>query len=142
MLSAQAYECLRHRCEACSAQRCGNGQCAGGRTLATQISYEGCIKPVTWRKTVATEWSACSGHGSNQSMTVLLTRPGKLRQRVRSVSPTGDIASTKCKLLRHCSTNCAQQASLLSFVPCFTACNRSVAGQSILSQPSCQACLY
>lgn len=86
----------------------------------------------TWRKTVATEWSACSGHGSNQSMTVLLTRPGKLRQRVRRVSPTGDIASTICRLLRHCSTNCSQQASLLSFVPCFTACNRPVDGWSIL----------
>ena len=56
------------------------------------------------RNTRLTLRSASSGHGVNQSMTVLLTSPGKLRHRVRSTSPTGDIASTTCRLLRHRST--------------------------------------
>lgn len=47
-------------------------------------------------------------------MTVLLASPGKLRQRARSVSPTGDIASTMCRLSRQRCLNAAQHASLVS----------------------------
>lgn len=60
----------------------------------------------------------CSGQGSNQSITVLLTRPGKLRQWLRSVSPTGLMASTTCRLDLTLSTKAAQQASRLSGRPC------------------------
>ena len=49
------------------------------------------------RKTLATAYSACSGHGWNQSMVVLLTRPGKFRQRICSCWPVGDIQSTTCR---------------------------------------------
>ena len=56
------------------------------------------------RKTPATESSACSGHGTNQSMTELFTMPGNERQRTRSVSPTGDIARITCRLSRHLPT--------------------------------------
>eukprot|EP00882_Tetradesmus_deserticola_P026089 GHRQ01028714.1.p2 GENE.GHRQ01028714.1~~GHRQ01028714.1.p2 ORF type:complete len:101 (+),score=18.98 GHRQ01028714.1:91-393(+) len=59
----------------------------------------------------------CSGQGSNQSITVLLTSPGKFLQRLRRASPTGLMASTTCKLARHFSMYAAQHASLLSGRP-------------------------
>ena len=55
-------------------------------------------------RTPATERSACSGHGTNQSMTVLFTMPGKERQRTLRVSPTGDIARMTWRLSRHLPT--------------------------------------
>jgi hypothetical protein len=51
------------------------------------------------KKTLATATSACRGQGNNQSMLVLLMRPGKLRQWSRSMSPKGDMQSPTCRLL-------------------------------------------
>lgn len=89
------------------------GRSAGGRSVSA-------------RKAVATDSSAWSGHGVYQSMTVLLTRPGKLRQRVRSVSPTGDMASTTCMFARHFSTKYTQSASRESGRPRFCTSSRTL----------------
>uniref|UniRef100_A0A2M4DDX8 Putative secreted protein n=1 Tax=Anopheles darlingi TaxID=43151 RepID=A0A2M4DDX8_ANODA len=65
------------------------------------------------RKTRATANSACSGQGNTQSIVVLPTSPGKLRQRLRSVSPSGDMQSTTCKLRTARSRKNDQTPSLL-----------------------------
>ena len=76
------------------------------------------------RNTEATAVRACSGQGINQSMLQLLTRPGKLRQRVLKTSPTGDMASTMCRLLAHLLTKYCQMASLVGGTPCLVASSR------------------
>lgn len=73
------------------------------------------------RNLEATANKACCGHGINQSMLVLLTNPGKFRHLVFSVSPTGDIAKTTCKLLAHLVTKYCHTVSRLGPIPAFWA---------------------
>ena len=61
----------------------------------------------------------------NQSIQVLFTRPGKLRHRVFRISPTGDMASTMCKLLAHFVTKYCQMASRDGDTPAFWASSRT-----------------
>ena len=71
------------------------------------------------RNRLATAWSACLGQAVNQSIEELLTRPGKFLQRFLSVSPTGDMAITMCKLLAHLLTKYPQVLSLVGGSPAF-----------------------
>ena len=87
----------------------------------------------TLSSAAATVCSACSGHGWNQLMTVLLARPGKSRQRVRSFSPTGDMASTMCRLSRQRCLYAAQQASAVTCAPRSAACKQAHALQAALN---------
>ena len=87
----------------------------------------------TLSSAAATVCSACSGHGWNQLMTVLLARPGKSRQRARSFSPTGDMASTMCRLSRQRCLYAAQQASAVICAPRFAACKQAYGLQAALN---------
>lgn len=76
----------------------------------------------TFRNAPATDWSACAGHGSNQSMVQLFTNAGKFLHRRRKSSPTGDMASTMCRLRLHRSANAFHKASLVTKPPCSATC--------------------
>jgi hypothetical protein len=60
---------------------------------------------------------ASAGHGWNQSITLALTSPGKLRHLNRSLSPLGDIASTMWRLPLHFDKKSCQHASGVSCKP-------------------------
>ena len=77
------------------------------------------------RNRLATAWSACLGQAVNQSIEELFTRPGKFLQRFLSVSPTGDMAITMCKLLAHLLTKYPQVLSLVGGRPAFWASART-----------------
>lgn len=77
------------------------------------------------RNTEATAWRACSGQAVNQSILQLLTRPGKLRHRVLSTSPTGDIARTIWRLLAHLVTKYCQMDSRAGGIPALLASSRT-----------------
>ena len=60
---------------------------------------------------VDTEIKASSGQEENQSRVQQSTKEGNLRQRTRNWSPTGDMHSTRCKLLRTRSTKVEYRTS-------------------------------
>ena len=62
----------------------------------------GSMSVTSCRKRPATEMSASCGQGWNQSMAVLLMSAGKLRARMRNLSPTGLKQSTTCSRRRTC----------------------------------------
>ena len=94
---------------------------------------------------VDTASKACSGHGKNQSMIALLIKPerrkakntsnfslrfdsilpGKFRQRVRNVSPVGDMQRTTCKFTEHFVTKYCQMLSFAGLAPFFIASSRT-----------------
>ena len=51
-------------------------------------------------KPKATEYKASVGQLLNQSIVVQFTKEGNMRHLRRNASPTGDMESTTCKLLR------------------------------------------
>ena len=76
------------------------------------------------RKRRATLDSASAGQGVNQSMVQQLMREGNWRQRTRREAPTGDMASTMCRLSRTRCTNRRHTLSLVSGSPAATAAGR------------------
>ena len=68
--------------------------------LGTEAGAGRTHKGTTQRTFMATSCRASDGQVWNQSMVVQLTRPGYMRQRLRKLSPIGDMASTTCKLAR------------------------------------------
>lgn len=74
--------------------------CTSAMWWATFSSASSAPSATSPRKELATDTSASLGHGRNQSMTVQLTSAGKRRARVRNTSPTGEKASTTCRLAR------------------------------------------
>jgi len=77
------------------------------------------------KNTEATACKACCGQAVNQSMMQLFTRPGKFRQRVLRVSPTGDMASTMWRLLAHLLTKYCQIDSRAGGTPALFASSRT-----------------
>jgi hypothetical protein len=65
----------------------------------------------------ATEYSASSGHAMNQSIVQQLISDGNWRQRTRKESPTGDMASTMCRLSRTREMNKRYTLSRVSGMP-------------------------
>lgn len=51
--------------------------------------------------------------------------PGKFRQRVRSVSPVGDMQRTTCRLTEHLVTKYCQRLSFAGLAPFFIASSRT-----------------
>lgn len=87
-----------------AAAHTAHAHCAQRMLRSSSCTVQSAVRQMPARRAcscaAATERSACSGHGWNQSITVLVARPAKLRQRARSGSPTGDMASTTCRLSR------------------------------------------
>eukprot|EP00659_Diplonema_papillatum_P022663 gene22663-biopygen22998 len=62
-----------------------------------------------------TSSNAASGHGKNQLMLQPVTKLGNFLARVRNLSPTGDMHSTKCKFERTLFTKYRQSQSPVSW---------------------------
>ena len=80
----------------------------------------GSMLGISERKRPATETSASCGQGWNQSMTVQLMSAGKLRARMRNLSPTGEKHRHTCRNLRTLSMKKSHRLSGESMMPaCF-----------------------
>ena len=95
----------------------------------------------TSRNLDATAKSACCGHSINQSILVLLTKPGKFLHLVFNVSPTGDIANTICRLFAHLLTKYCHTPSRLGPRPTFSASGRIYRRSIMLKGLFLLACL-
>ena len=80
------------------------GMTACSPTMAT-LHYTRFVEYRWWND----GWTVVSLHGTGPRRTD--NRPGKFLQRVRSVSPTGDMASTMCRLFAHLFTKNCQMLS-------------------------------
>mmetsp|Transcript_2342 Transcript_2342/g.7646 ORF Transcript_2342/g.7646 Transcript_2342/m.7646 type:complete len:237 (+) Transcript_2342:4635-5345(+) len=72
-----------------------------------------------------TDWSASTGHLSNQSVVQQLMSDGNMRQRTRKALPTGDMASTMCMFSRTRAMKWALMLSLVSTTPAALQCGRT-----------------